>query len=390
AICVSNAKEALEKLKQYDIGILISDLSMPKMDGIALLKSAREIDPHLICIILTGHASIQSAVEAMKYGAFDFIIKPLDFKVFKYIIERASEVRQLHNLKEMYYSIVESYQTEFIFRFLPDTTLTFVNDSYCKFLENTKEHLIGRKITEFMSEEDREYFNHILSQITNENPVLITEYRIVKPSGRTYWQRLIIRGIFDKDGKHKENQAIGYDITEQKQTEALLRENEQKLRQIIDHSIEIFYIHDTHNRLTYISPQCKEILGYSPDEMMIEWTQLITDNPINQTGMQITNEALRTGERQKPYLLELLRKDKTRVLLEIQESPLKDETGNIRGIVGAARDVTENIRAEEEVNKRVKELEEFYQMAVSRELRMKELKENIAELKEELEKYKKE
>jgi PAS domain S-box-containing protein len=388
-ICVSKAQEALEKLKQHEIGILISDLSMPGMDGIALLKSARAIDPHLICIILTGHATIQSAIEAMKHGAFDFIIKPLDFKVLKYIVERASEVCQLQNLKEMYYSIVESYQTEFIFRFLPDTTLTFINDSFCKFLENTKEHLIGRKYAEFIPEDDRQLFNHMLSQINHDNPVLITEYRIVKPSGGIYWQRLIIRGMFEEDGKHKENQAIGYDITEQKRTETLLRENEQKLRQIIEHSIEIFYIHDNHNRLTYVSPQCKDILGYSSDEMLIEWTQLITDNPINESGMELTKEALRTGERQKPYLLEFQRKDKTRVLLEINESPLKDETGKTRGIVGAARDVTERIRAEKEVNKRVKELEEFYEMAVCRELRMKELKDQMKELTDELSRYKK-
>jgi len=79
---------------------------------------------------------------------------------------------------------------------------------------------------------------------------------------------------------------------------------EQMLRNIVDHSKEIFYLHDIHHKFTYVSPQSLQILGYSPDEMMVEWTKLITDNPINKIGYKITEKALKTGQRQKPYLLE--------------------------------------------------------------------------------------
>ena len=130
-------------------------------------------------------------------------------------------------------------------------------------------------------------------------------------------------------------------------TKQMLNESEQMLRSIIEHSNEIFYIHDTHQKLSYISPQSKQILGYTPDEMMVEWTNLITENPINKTGIKITEKALKTGKTQKPYLLELYRKDGGRVWLEIDESPLIDKEGNVIGIVGAARDFTERRRVEE-------------------------------------------
>jgi PAS domain S-box-containing protein len=63
-------------------------------------------------------------------------------------------------------------------------------------------------------------------------------------------------------------------------------------------------------------------------------------------GVEVTEKALKTGENQGPYLLELYRKDRSKVLLEIDESPVKDDAGRVIGIVGAARDVTERKQAE--------------------------------------------
>ena len=134
---------------------------------------------------------------------------------------------------------------------------------------------------------------------------------------------------------------ISRDITERKQAE-------EKLRNIIEHSNELFYTHDTNHKLIYISPQSMQILGYSPDEIVIEWTKLTTENPINRTGFEITEKALKTGEKQEPYLLEFNKKDGSKVLLEIDESPLKDDMGKVIGMVGAARDITERKKLEEQ------------------------------------------
>lgn len=91
----SAGREALAALRENPYDLLITDLIMPQMDGIALMKRAKGIDPHIICIMVTGHASIQTAVEAMKEGAFDYITKPVDWKMLRLIIARALKVRQL-------------------------------------------------------------------------------------------------------------------------------------------------------------------------------------------------------------------------------------------------------------------------------------------------------
>ncbi|MFH1934050.1 MAG: PAS domain S-box protein [Pseudomonadota bacterium] len=91
----TNGADALNVLAEQDYDLLLTDLMMPEMDGIALLKSGLEIDPNLICIIMTGHGTVQTAVEAMQKGAFDYILKPFKLKALMPLLSRAMEVRNL-------------------------------------------------------------------------------------------------------------------------------------------------------------------------------------------------------------------------------------------------------------------------------------------------------
>jgi PAS domain S-box-containing protein len=145
-------------------------------------------------------------------------------------------------------------------------------------------------------------------------------------------------------------------ISERKQVEESLRVNEEKLRSIIEHSNEVFFIHDTKHQLTYSSPQSKEIFGYTSEEMMVKWTTLVTDNPINEKGIEITERAIKTGIKQEPYLLEIKRKDGELRIIEINESPIKDSKGKVIFITGAVRDITERKKSEEELKAKEKNL----------------------------------
>jgi len=142
------------------------------------------------------------------------------------------------------------------------------------------------------------------------------------------------------DGKVIGAYGIYQDISDRKQAEEDLQESEKQLRTIIEHSDELFYIQDTEHVLTYVSSNSEAILGYTPEEMKRKGIGFATDNPINLTGVKTTEKAIKTGKKQKPYLLELEKKNGMFVLLEIDESPVKDAAGKVVGISGAARDVT--------------------------------------------------
>jgi two-component system sensor histidine kinase/response regulator len=93
--------EALDALRATTVGeaagydVLITDLTMPTMDGITLLRAAREIDSDLDTVVMTGHGTIDTAVEAMKSGALDYIVKPFNLSVILPVISRALTVRRL-------------------------------------------------------------------------------------------------------------------------------------------------------------------------------------------------------------------------------------------------------------------------------------------------------
>src|SRR6185295_2286918 len=86
---------ALEELKEHDFDLLLSDLMMPDMDGVTFLKAALEIDPSLVAIIMTGQGTVQTAVEAMKLGAFDYLLKPFKLNVLLPVLSRAMQMRRV-------------------------------------------------------------------------------------------------------------------------------------------------------------------------------------------------------------------------------------------------------------------------------------------------------
>lgn len=132
------------------------------------------------------------------------------------------------------------------------------------------------------------------------------------------------------------------DITRQREARDLIRENEQRLRNIIEHSTNVFYSHTPDHILTYLSPQIEQILGYKPEEALMRWTDLTTSNPINQEGYRICSKAIKTGLPQRPYELELKHKNGSPVRVEVRETPVV-ENGQTTAIVGSLTDVTVHV-----------------------------------------------
>src|SRR5262245_23589054 len=92
---LSDPSAAPDALRAGDFDVLLSDLMMAGTDGIQLLRQALAIDPNLVGVIMTGQGTIQTAVEAMKAGAFDYVLKPFRLQQVLPVLERAMEVRRL-------------------------------------------------------------------------------------------------------------------------------------------------------------------------------------------------------------------------------------------------------------------------------------------------------
>lgn len=88
--------EAVEKIRQKEFDVVVTDLSMPNMDGFGLMRQAQQIQPLTSVIVLSGQGTFENAIEAVHRGAYDFVAKPVrDFKSFKITIDRGLEHKSL-------------------------------------------------------------------------------------------------------------------------------------------------------------------------------------------------------------------------------------------------------------------------------------------------------
>ncbi len=94
-LLASNGKEALSIFRQEAVDLVITDLVMPKMDGIELLGEVKHLRPETEVIVISAQGTIEKAVQAMKLGAFDFIEKPINPRVISLVVERALEKQTL-------------------------------------------------------------------------------------------------------------------------------------------------------------------------------------------------------------------------------------------------------------------------------------------------------
>jgi PAS domain S-box-containing protein len=123
---------------------------------------------------------------------------------------RTSEVR--------YREVVES-QTDLICRFLPDTTLTFVNQAYCRYFGRSREELIGRRFLELLPVEARETAQRHVESLIESPRVEVDEHEVLRPDGSIGWQQWLDYGVRGRDGRIVEFQGIGRDITDRKRAE---------------------------------------------------------------------------------------------------------------------------------------------------------------------------
>lgn len=191
-------------------------------------------------------------------------------------------------------------------------------------LQNIQRVLAGETIG------DREYM--AITKKRSIFPIAIHVERVVhegRPSG--------LRGII-------------IDLTEQKVAQEALKNSEEKLRNIVENSTNLFYSHTPDHELTYLSPQSREFLQCVPEEAMIRWDEFITDNPINENGFALTERAIKTGEKQPAYKLEIIGKVGRKMWVEVNEIPVV-QNGKTIAIVGSLTDITERKRAEEELKK---------------------------------------
>lgn len=168
----------------------------------------------------------------------DFTLVTLLAEQVSVAVANARLFAELQASEQRYRAIVED-QTELICRFLPDGTLTFVNEAYSRSFGKSRQELIGHSFLPFVPAEDRQALEQHLAALGPDRPVAVIEHRAIAPDGTIRWQRWTDRAICDEHGQIVEFQSVGSDITERKQAEEQLRRQNEELNALYATTLDL-------------------------------------------------------------------------------------------------------------------------------------------------------
>lgn len=225
----SNGENAIDMVKNQNMDLILMDISLSgKING---LKAAETIlkFKKIPIIFLTSHAEEEIIGQASSLAPFGYLIKPVKIFELKAAIDialsRAAIETRLFKSESRYKAIVED-QTELICRYLPDKTITFVNDAFCQYYGKQKEDLIGQT---FNSTETKKNL-----PTDPDKPVITSELCLEQSDGNKKWYQWTDRAIFDEKGILFEYQSVGLDITKLKQAENELRFHRNHLQELVE------------------------------------------------------------------------------------------------------------------------------------------------------------
>lgn len=161
---------------------------------------------------------------------------------------------------ERYRSIVES-QTELVCRYQPDGTITFANPAYCHYMRGTPDKILGSNLYRKLSDDESRRLKALFAGFTPRHPLARTEHSHTTSRGETRWQKWTSQGIFDPQGRLREIQSVGLDITERKLMEEALQVVETNLRQLILNNADGMIVANQLAEVLFVNPAAERLLG---------------------------------------------------------------------------------------------------------------------------------
>ncbi len=264
---VATAGEALEEAKKLAFEIALIDIKLPDMDGIALLKELKSMCPDTLCVVVTGHASRENAISALKSGADDYFIKPLDIdevcRRTELALEKISLARKLVWSEEKFRSVFESSSDAIML--LDEEGFIDCNGATLKvFGLKSKGDFLGRHPGELSPPRQTDGRNSV--EAADEKMAVALregrnsfEWTHIRADGSPFPAEVILTA-FSLEGRGI-MQATVRDITEKKRAA-------DDLERLFNLSGSMACIIDFNGYFTRVSPAFTEVLGYTPEELL--------------------------------------------------------------------------------------------------------------------------
>jgi PAS domain S-box-containing protein len=386
----SNGRQALEELHQKEFDVLLTDLMMPEMDGIELLETALKVDPHLLGIMMTGQGTIQTAVDAMKLGAFDYVLKPFRLQLLMPVLTRAINTRRLRmeNLQLRETVAIYSLCQTIAFTLEPQTVLSKLADAALQQSDadevsillptsdgtelyvaavrgHKRERLLGERIPLQQS---------ISSWVARERVPLILNGEVDDERFVALWPRSDIRSAVSVPMQvaNKLVGVINLNVTnrlrpftlgqmkaltilastaaaalESASLYAQLQQAEKNYRSIFENAVEGIFQSTPEGRFIKMNPAMAQILAYDSPEEAIEQITDIAQQIYVEPAVRSELDRLQKDQGiLQSYEVEAYRKNGEKIWLSLNRRTIRDNEGIEICHEGSVEDITKRKRAE--------------------------------------------
>ncbi len=340
-----------------DIDVALIDLHLEDIPGLELLSQLKNHIPGIECILLTGHASQSSAIEAINAGAYSYFQKPCDIDQLVLSIQRAGEKRaadQALRASEAQYRLLATHISDVIWILdLQTSRFTYVSPSVQGLRGYSAQEALAQDLPEWIAPASLAHIQNLLPErIEQAKKGQVGPYQeeaeLLCKNGTAVWTETTMHYHLNPENNHWEVYGVTRNISERKQAEEKLAAERSLLRTLINNLPDRVYVKDLRGRKVISNIADWQASGGKTMEDIIGKTDLETyppelaqefwanDQAVIETGIPIIN-------REEPGRDSL----GNPVSVLSSKLPLRDGQGKIIGLVGVGRDITSRKRVEE-------------------------------------------
>lgn len=363
---VDNKPDYLDLLESYLPDIIISDFDMPSFDGLSALKIAQEVCPITPFIMVTGSINEDTAVECMKAGATDYVLKD-SLKRLGSSVLSALEQRKIREERIEAFETIKLNEAKYRFMFHNNPqpmwiyeveTLAFleVNEAAITHYGYTQDEFLSMNLKDIRPAHEVEKLIMDVRS-TDRHFYQAGEWSHKKKNGELIFVDIISHSIIfnQRNARH----VLINDITERKKAEEKLIRERKLLRTLIDNLPATIYVKDAECKKIIANRADLDIIGVESEEEIIGKTDLDTfNNEIGKRGFADDKRVIDNGEAVLNREEDFFDVNGTQRWLLTSKIPLTDENGKIIGLVGIGRDITEQKQAQEKILKLSKGIEQ--------------------------------
>jgi len=340
----SRGEEALAKIRQEIFGVALIDLRLQDMPGLEVLDTFQETDPLIHCILMTGHASQDAAIQALNRGAYYFLQKPLDHEQLLLIIRNALEARrselELRRSESVNRSITEA---------IPDCLIELDETSEILHLQQPGDKAlflpgveVGTTLTDLLPKDQENMILGLIERTLGSDSLGEQEFPLQHGKETRHFEiRMVPKGI-------DQVLALVRDITDQVRFQQEAEERRQYLESVLQAAPDAIITLDSDHRIIDWSRGAQRLFGFRTEEAIghdLDELIIPPNSEYRSEGEVLTSHVL-DGQVVAPTETIRYGKDGQPVHVIVAGAPiLRDEA--LAGIVATYTDITDRVQAEQ-------------------------------------------